>query len=221
MENSTPKTEKTQGETTPLQQAQDYQRRGWQPLPIPHRSKNPNFSGWQKLNTSEAELPKYFNGKAQNIGVLLHDGLTDIDLDSPEAVKIADFFLPETNAEFGRASKPRSHRLYNCTNGKFEKFNNPVLISSNDENERKNACIIEFRTGDGLQTVFPCSTHEGGELVEWHKDGEPLQTDARTLRRAVACVASACLIATFWCSGVSQDLSLALSGALLRNGFDS
>jgi hypothetical protein len=205
---------------TPLETASEYQRRGWQPIPIPHRSKNPNVKGWQKLNTTEAELPKYFNGKAQNIGVLLHGGLTDIDLDSIEAVKIADFFLPETNAEFGRASKPRSHRLYHCTNGKFEKFNNPVLISSKDEDERRNACIIEFRTGDGLQTVFPDSTHEDGEPIEWHKDGEPLQTDAQTLRRAVACVASACLIATFWRSGMRQDLALALSGALLRNGFD-
>jgi RecA-family ATPase len=226
MKNSTPKQDKKQTNSsggkqlTPLETASEYQRRGWQPLPIPHRSKNPNFSGWQKLSTTEAELPKYFNGKAQNIGVLLHGGLTDIDLDSPEAVKIADFFLPETQAEFGRASKMRSHRLYHCTNGKFEKFNNPVLISSKDEDERRNACIIEFRTGDGLQTVFPSSTHESGEPIEWHKDGEPLQTDAQTLRRAVACVASACLIATVWRSGMRQDLAMAVGGALLRNGFD-
>jgi archaellum biogenesis ATPase FlaH len=220
MNNTTQKTQKTQGEITPLQQAQNYLRRGWQPLPIPHRSKNPNFSGWQKLKTTEAELPKHFNGKAQNIGVLLHDGLADIDLDSMEAVKIADYFLPETHAEFGRASKPRSHRIYICKDAKFEKFNNPILISSKDEDERKNACIIEFRTGDGKQTVFPGSTHEGGELIEWHTDGEPLPIDVQTLYRAVACVACASLIATVWRSGVRQDLAMAVSGALLRNRFD-
>jgi hypothetical protein len=33
------------------------------------------------------------------------NGLTDVDLDSPEAVKIADYFLPETEAVFGRAGK--------------------------------------------------------------------------------------------------------------------
>jgi hypothetical protein len=202
-----------------LEIAKEYLRRGWQPLPIPHRSKNPNFSGWQKFNPTEADLPKHFNGKAQNIGVLLHNGLVDIDLDSIEAIRIADFFLPETEAVFGRASKPRSHRLYHCKGGGFEKFNNPFLVSSKDEAERKTACIVEFRTGDGLQTVFPGSTHESGEAVEWHTDGEPLHTDAQTLHRAVACVASACLVATFWRVGVRQDLAMAVSGALLRNGF--
>jgi hypothetical protein len=183
---------------TSLEIAQEYQRRGWQPLPIAHRSKNPNFSGWQKFETTEAELTKHFNGAAQNIGVLLHNGLTDIDLDSSEAVRIADYFLPETEAEFGRAGKPRSHRLYLCKGASFEKFNNPFLINSNDETERKKGCIVELRTGDGKQTVFPGSTHESGESIKWHRSGEPLQVDAQALRRAAARLASACLISTFW-----------------------
>ncbi len=213
---------KTQPQTaiTPLEQAKNYLRRGWQPLPIPHRSKNPNFPGWQKFNPTEAELPKHFNGKLQNIGVLLHNGLVDIDLDSIEAVRIADYFLPNTEAVFGRATKPRSHRIYKCKDAKFEKFNNPFLVSSKDEAERKTACIVELRTGDGKQTVFPNSTHESGERIEWHADGEPLEVDAQVLRHAVARVASACLVATVWRDGVRQDLAMALSGALLRNGFD-
>ncbi len=110
--------------TSPLETAKQYQRRGWQPLPIAHRSKNPNFPGWQKFETTEADLSKHFNGAAQNIGVLLHNGLTDIDLDSPEAVKIADYFLPETQAEFGRAGKPRSHRINYCKGASLKKSNN-------------------------------------------------------------------------------------------------
>ena len=140
--------------------------------------------------------------------------------DLPEAVKIADFFLPKTEAVFGRAGKPRSHRLYYCKDGKFEKFNNPFLISSKNEAKRKQACIVELRTGDGLQTVFPGSTHESGELVSWQSDGEPLEIDLKTLRRLVALLASACLISTFWRNGIRNELNLALSGALIRNGFD-
>jgi hypothetical protein len=209
-------------ETKTLDTATDYLRRGWQPIPIAHRSKNPNFPGWQNFETTAADLPKHFNGAAQNIGVLLHNGLTDIDLDSLEAVKIADYFLPHTEAVFGRAGKPRSHRLYICKDAKFEKFNNPFLVSSKDEAERKNACLVELRTGDGLQTVFPGSTHEtSGEAIEWTTDGDPLQADAPDLRRAVAQMASACLISTFWRYGNRQDLAMALGGALLRNGFDT
>ncbi len=209
--------------TTILDIAKDYLRRGWQPIPIPHRSKNPNLSGWQKQIFVEADLPKHFNGKPQNIGILLgnnSNGLTDIDLDSPEAVKIADFFLPETQAVFGRDGKPRSHRLYYCESGKFEKFNNPFLINSKVEAERKKACIVELRTGEGLQTVFPGSTHGSGEAINWNSDGEPCQTEYKTLRRAVALLASASLISTFWRSGIRNELNLALIGALLRNGFD-
>lgn len=208
---------------TALDNATDILRRGWQPIPIPHLSKNPNFAGWQNLNLTENDLAKHFNGKLQNIGVHLgtkSNGLTDIDLDSPEAIKIADYFLPPTEAVFGRTSKPRSHRLYYCANGKFEKFNNPFLVNSKDETQRKQACIVELRTGDGLQTVFPGSTHESGEAINWQSDGEPLQIDSQTLRRACALLASACLISTFWRNGMRNELNLALSGALLRNGFD-
>jgi rubrerythrin len=205
---------------TPLEYATKYHRRGWQPIPIPHRSKNPNFSGWQKFQTTEADLPKHFNGAAQNVGVLLHDGLTDIDLDSSEAILIADYFLPPTDAVFGRASKMRSHRIFKCKGAAFEKFNNPFLVGSKDEKERKNACIVELRTGNGLQTVFPGSMHESGEAIEWHTDGEALEIDALTLRRAVGMLASSCLLASFWRDGIRQDLAVATSGALLRNGFD-
>jgi hypothetical protein len=213
----------TNNTLTALDFAKDYLRRGWQPIPIPHRSKNPNSNGWQNFIFTEKDLPNHFNGKPQNIGILLGEksnGLTDIDLDSPEAVKIADYFLPETKSEFGRAGKLRSHRLYYCKDAKFEKFNNPFLISSSDENERKRACIVELRTGNGKQTVFPSSTHESGELIQWQSNGEPFETDAQTLRTKIAQLASACLIATFWRNGIRNELNLALSGALLRNGFD-
>ncbi len=206
-----------------LEYASDYLQRGWLPLPIPHRSKNPNLKGWQNLILSASDLPRYFNGKPQNIGVLLgskSNGLTDIDLDSSEAVKIADFFLPETQAGFGRVSKPRSHRLYYCDESFYEKFNNPFLLASEDEEIRKTACIAEIRGKDGLQTVFPGSTHETGEPIEWHNDGEPTRIEAKELCRAVALLASAALVSTFWRNGIHNQLTLSLCGALLRNGFN-
>ena len=39
-------------------------------------------------------------------------GLTDADLDCPEAVLLGGKMLPETRCEFGRRSKRRSHCLY-------------------------------------------------------------------------------------------------------------
>jgi hypothetical protein len=134
---------------TPLEIAAKYQGRGFQPLPIAHRSKNPNFPGWQTFETTEADLPKYFNGAAQNVGVLLgskSNGLTDLDLDSTEAIKTADYFHVPTEAEFGRASKTRSHRLYYCDEDLYEKYNNPFLLDFLffDERQKLKVSDMEF-----------------------------------------------------------------------------
>lgn len=206
-----------QSEKTLIEIAKEYLQRGWQPLPIPafvendkkRDGKNPNIKGWSNLILTESDLPNYFNNNSQNIGILLgakSNGLTDIDLDSPEAVKLADVFLPKTDAEFGRAGKPRSHRLYLSNFPKTEQFEFWEMV-------------VEIRSTGG-QTVFPPSIHESGENITWHKTGEPTRINSTDLRRAVSLLASACLISKFWNKSIRHNLSLAVSGALLRNGYD-
>lgn len=95
--------------------ALDYINRGWSPIPVKYRAKNPDAGDdWQKLRITAATAPRYFNGKPQNIGILQGQpsgGLTDVDLDCLEAIAAAPFLLPET-AVFGHASKPNSHWIY-------------------------------------------------------------------------------------------------------------
>jgi Bifunctional DNA primase/polymerase, N-terminal len=133
--------------------ARDYFRRGWHPIPIPYRKKGPTDKEWNKRELTEDTLPQYFNGAAQNVGVQLgasSRGLTDIDLDCPEALKLAPYFLPETNSIFGRASKPRSHLLYY--------INDAIDKGSDKLTGVDKSCIVELRMGGGAkgaQTVFP------------------------------------------------------------------
>ncbi len=61
--------------TTALQAAQAYVARGWNPLPLPFKSKIPTDKGWQKRVIGEPDLPRYFNGKPQNVGVVLGPSL--------------------------------------------------------------------------------------------------------------------------------------------------
>jgi hypothetical protein len=92
------------------------QRRGWKPIPCPYASKIPTLKGWQQLTITEANIGEYFDRSRLNVCVQLgrqSGGLTDVDLDCPEALALADALLPPTSAIFGRKSKPRSHRLYN------------------------------------------------------------------------------------------------------------
>src|SRR4029450_3012631 len=94
--------------------------RGWRPVPIPFGEKGPVLEGWQQLALTVDDLPRYFNGPPQNTGIL-NGRPVDIDLDAPEAVRLADAFLPPTPSIFGRPSKPRPHRE-DTRDSKTEKF---------------------------------------------------------------------------------------------------
>jgi P4 family phage/plasmid primase-like protien len=200
---------------TALDAAMDYLRRGWRPIPIPHRAKAPTIPGWPSLRLDSADLPGYFNGGPLNVGVLLGEPsgwLVDVDLDCPEALHLAPAFLPPTRSRFGRPSKRASHWLYIVTTPvESEAFKDP-------DGDGK-AMLVELRaTG---QTVFPGSVHETGEPIDWDEDGELARGDGATLRQAVADLATACLLARHWpAPGSRHAAALAAAGLLVRGGLD-
>lgn len=150
-------------EQSTLQIAIDYVRRGWAPLRIPLRAKAPTFKNWPSFRITEAEAPQHFD-RACNIGVILGQasgGLTDVDLDCPEAIDLAPEILSPTPAVFGRKSKPESHWLYRVEGeSPTEKLTDPLTGET----------LVELRGNGGLQTVFPGSVHPSGELIEWFND---------------------------------------------------
>lgn len=175
-----------------------YQRRGFQPIPLNVGSKNPRDSigkGWPAFRTTEEDLSRHFNGKAQNIGIMLGEpsgGLVDIDLDTLEAIRTAPFFLPRTESIFGRAGSRKSHYLYKTDTPFYEKLNDPVLLAAGKKDE---ACIVEYRGKAGLQTVFPGSIHgRTGEAIEWCIDGGPASVTTAELKSAVGLVGASALI---------------------------
>jgi hypothetical protein len=94
--------------------------------------------------------------------------LTDVDLDCLEALRLAKHFLPQTASQFGRASKPVSHLLYNIPDAPNKA--ELKLVDPNENKDGKTSCIIELRMGGGTkaaQTVFPGSVHESGEPIVW------------------------------------------------------
>jgi hypothetical protein len=205
---------------TPLDYARDVLRRGWTPLPIPFKSKNPNFKSWQHFKITENDIPAHFNGQPQNIGVLLGEasgGLVDIDLDCAETVMLAETFLPPTGATFGRATKRKSHYLY-YSSIPTKKYRDPLLESHSDEAERKKATLVEIRS-NGAQTVFPGSVHPSGEAITWDADSTPTHLEPSELECAVARLAASALLARHWPTGARNDAANALAGGLLRAGW--
>jgi len=98
----------------PLEAAQTWTARGYYVIPVPFGQKGPNIEGWQKLRLIQEDLPRYFSGTQQNLGVLLGEpnGNADVDLDCAEAVDAWPTFAPETRLVFGHQSKPASHWFY-------------------------------------------------------------------------------------------------------------
>jgi putative DNA primase/helicase len=213
---------------SPADIALEYVRRGWNPVPLPYKTKTPNERGWQHRVIREEDVPKYFNGQPQNIGVILgatSGGLTDIDLDCPEAVDLASWILPKTPAIFGRASNRASHRLYrtdlhDAAYGAEVKFQDPTRPIAK-------LTLLEMRIGGknadgeikGAQTVFPGSVHESGEEIKWEEAGNPAQVDGNDLLSCAKLLASCCLFARYWPGqGGRHDAALALGGFLARAG---
>jgi hypothetical protein len=165
--------------------AQRYIQRGWSVIPIPHRSKKTKSKGWQQWRIKLEELDRWFPAsKPWNIGVLLGEPsgwLIDIDLDHLRAIEIAPKYLPLTPLMFGRAGKPKSHWLFRAT----KPFATKKFAS------RSSGMLVEVRS-TGCQTVFPPSTHESGEAIEWiDEQQQPAEIDPDELVEAASRLADA------------------------------
>jgi P4 family phage/plasmid primase-like protien len=210
---------------TPLEYALEYIRRGWSPIPIPYREKGPILPNWPSLRVDAESAGQFFDGPRMNIGVILgpaSNGLTDVDLDCPEARHLSRYLLPGTRAHFGRRSTPTSHVLYRTrladAGASKISFADPVASANGHK-----ATLVEILIGGGekgSQAVFPGSCHrDTGETIEWVEFGDPSEVDGDELKRRVAAVAALSLLARYWpAEGQRQSGALVLGGFLSRCG---
>jgi hypothetical protein len=215
---------------TALDIALGYIDRGWNPVAYAVKEKGPRTKDWEKLTVSDTNVHACFNGQDQNIGLMMGEtshGLTDVDLDAPEAIRVAPYFLPSTPAMFGRASKRYAHHLYYTNLAKqldraVEVFDDPILAEEAKKTKGGKPRIVELRTGGGgkgAQTMAPGSVHPNGEPISWEPDGkgDPATVDGSDLLRRVNELAAAALIARYW-PAARHNTALALGGFLARCG---
>jgi hypothetical protein len=192
--------------------------RGFRVVPLGYRRKDIQIKGWQTLRLDEDDLPRHFNGRQQNIGILTGEpsgGLVDIDLDIRQARELASAFLPPTTLVSGRASAPHSHRWYRADPlPETAKFRDPTV----PEDDQR-SMLVEFRS-TRCQTLAPPSVHPSGEAIIWHESGEPAVVDGPALLAQVRKLAAAALLARRWPpQGTRHDAALALAGGLVRAGW--
>jgi hypothetical protein len=200
------------------QAARFYLGKGWHPVPVKKGEKKPEGSAWQELRIAESEVDAEFDDDG-NIGLIL-DGsgdLVDCDLDCAETVAMADALLPPTPAQFGRASKPRSHRLYEVTDAATAAGALPRATFTDVEGKM----MLEIRIGPGLQTVVPPSIHPSGEPVHWTADSDgPAAVLHADLLRGARLLAVAAILGRHWPKGGRHEASLAAAGLLAKSGVD-
>ncbi len=164
----------------PLEAAREYVRRGWRVVPIPFKRKGATIDAWGRMDLTEADLPTYFDQPA-NIGLILGEPsgwLVDVDLDCPEAIELAEQYLPPTPAVTGRPSKPRSHYWYYAPGAITDRHADPVT----------NRMIAEFRS-TGVQTVVGPSIHPDVHEPYEILTAEPAKVSAPMLAACVEALA--------------------------------
>lgn len=199
-----------EGTSVAVRCALEYLDAGWSPIPLYPREKRPVGSNWQKTGIDRARIAEIFHDGC-NVGVLLGEvsnGLVDVDLDSAEALKLADAFLPRTDATFGRSSRARSHRLYRCS-----------ILPRTERFKDRDSVLLELRS-TGSQTMMPPSVHPSGEGVRWDVKGKPTSLEMEDLALAVKKLAAASLLARHYpAEGARHEFTLAIAGVLIRAGW--
>lgn len=192
-----------------------YFRRRCQSLPVSPRSKRPLKPNWQHQQLTYEQIVVIIEAHPDiNLGVLLGHvsaQLVDIDIDEPKAIGIFNRLMSPTASMFGRRSKPGSHRIYRvrledlCVGVKFP---HPVT----------GRMIAELRA-NGEMTVFPGSTHESGEEIEFVGgfDGEPAVVSYLILRRECGFACTGFLLGEHWVEGSRHNKTLAFSGLCASN----
>lgn len=163
-----------------------------------------------------------------NLGALFSGRFVDIDIDStsPALQGALDYFLPRTPFVWGRASKPRSHRVY-ALHEDFDRGPWSGVLRYIKGLKRgivdDYSYSVELRGGKpeaGLFSVLPGSKHPSGERIEWEQDFDPTvggaYVEIERLVRAIRLAIAAAMLAPHWVEGVRNDMSLALAGTLWR-----
>lgn len=135
----------------------------------------------------------------------------DIVLHRPEAVVVADYFLPETPRIHSRKDSRKQHRWF---------YDSPIPPSRLFKDSNGNP-LVEIRA-EGCVTLAPCSVHPFGDRLEWHTE-IPTRVvpcwESETFEEAVEILAACTELARNWpttCFNV--HCAAAVAHSLLRAG---
>ena len=193
-----------------VEAVRDYRSAGFGVCAIRTGEKRPLSAGW----TTRSLEPGDFN-QDDNVGLLcgpISDGnrpkhcLVAVDLDSKEALDLADEFLPPTAMIDGRPGKQRSHRYYLVLTDSIPasavSTARQAVAAAAKAGHHPGPATRRFRNGSGVQVELigtggqvaaPPSIHPTGERRDWEGGtrGEPAVLPFEELLQSVTRLALA------------------------------
>ena len=192
----------------------------------PKGQKDPGHLRWDPKGANEeisAQNIHHLAKNEDNIGIHLFGEMVDVDVDTDnEYMTLAlDYFMPHTAHIWGRASRPRTHRLYQVSTmgNMFDpgSYNFLSYIASLEP------CKLEARGGrreNARYSLMPGSLHPSGEYYEWDDIKEarssPVIVPDHSFVRAIRLSCAAAIMAPFWTEGIRNTLCMALSGFMWK-----
>ena len=151
-----------------------------------------------RLNKQIKQIDQVKEYQNINIATGRDSLIVDIDLDCPEANKLCDHFLPQTELEFGRESTPRAHRLYKVID--LHKNHTRKYFSFADETK---SMLVEIRANKHYTMCY--GQYDNQEKVVWTKAGVPTEVTWEALNKACALLSVASAILKKWPGAGKHD----------------
>ena len=189
-----------------VEAAEAYMTYGWSPIPT--RNDEPLLTNWDTAPLTPQQLGLFHNA---DIGLGLGQisrGLYVVNIDAPEAIRLAPSYLSPTRAVSWRPGMLFRHYFYQTAD--------PVY--RNKYLDVDGVLLLELRS-DGQQILAAPSKYGEYSCVLWEDEGPPAEIDAFRLVEAADRLAAVTLLARHWNQAWRQELALALSGGLLRAGW--
>lgn len=140
-----------------------------------------------RLNKQIKQLDQVKDYQNINIATGRDSLIVDIDLDCPEANKLADEFLNKTELEFGRESTPRAHRLFKVID--LNKNHTRKYFSFADEAK---SMLVEVRANKHYTMCW--GQYDNQEKVVWNSTGLPAEVSWEAINRDCALLSIACVL---------------------------
>ncbi|MGE7157542.1 phage/plasmid primase, P4 family [Methylorubrum rhodesianum] len=139
-----------------------YAKAGLRVIPIPHRAKGPTMPGWQRIASADPDLlASFFPGGAQNLGLVLGNGVVALDVDAKSHGLET---LQALEAEHG--SLPRTPTQMTGGGGRHYLFRIQPLGDVKITNRTGFLPGLDLKADAG-QIVAEPSEHPSGGRYEW------------------------------------------------------